>query len=226
MEDNQRKGLFLAILIMMMVMVSTNNHYCVGALVEKTKSSSSHCSGSIQECLLFEEDDVLVESEISQVFPDLAANSYNNKAVYQSLIADASCGRRYPDKRCTPKRNNPKKHQPCGTYTRIEQQPNKVSEWIVGMHGEFSSLAKPANILSSRNRQVSSWFSPLMNIIKVCTDVAFCSKDNVAGLGAISRSCLGQIVSRASTLIPLNVSVVEAQTLELGFEIVESQGWQ
>ncbi|TYH63795.1 hypothetical protein E1A91_D07G212100v1 [Gossypium mustelinum] len=118
MEDNQRKGLFLAILIMMMVMVSTNNHYCVGALVEKTKSSSSHCSGSIQECLLFEEDDVLVESEISQVFPDLAANSYNNKAVYQSLIADASCGRRDPDKRCTPKRNNPKKHQPCGTYTR------------------------------------------------------------------------------------------------------------
>ncbi|MFQ6657754.1 hypothetical protein Gotur_027297 [Gossypium turneri] len=179
MEDNQRKGLFLAILIMMMVMVSTNNHYCVGALVEKTKSSSSHCSGSIQECLLFEEDDVLVESEISQVFPDLAANSYNNKAVYQSLIADASCGRRYPDK-------------------RIEQQPNKVSEWIVGMHGEFSSLAKPANILSSRNRQA----------------------------GAISRSCLGQIVSGASTLIPLNVSVVEVQTLELGSEIVESQGWQ
>lgn len=50
--------------------------------------------------------------------------------------------------------------------------------------------------------------------------------DNVAGLGAISRSCLGQIVSGASTLIPLNVSVVEAQTLELGSEIVESQGWQ
>lgn len=89
MEDNQRRGLFLAILIM--VMVSTNNHYCVGALVEKTKSSSSHCNGSIQECLLFEEDDVLVESETSQVFPDLASNSFNSKAVYQSLIADTSC---------------------------------------------------------------------------------------------------------------------------------------
>ncbi|KAG8485370.1 hypothetical protein CXB51_021755 [Gossypium anomalum] len=83
---NEKRGLFLVIVMLMLVLVCTN--HCFAAAVN---------------------DEGLVEMETSPLFPDGSSEA----SLLGALRADSSCGRSGSDK-CTPGSNQPIPPPPCG----------------------------------------------------------------------------------------------------------------